>query len=780
MALLLLASLFACNKDKKEEPQGAKIESISFKQESYSVEEHQTDGLNLRGELKIAPAVMADTCKVTWALSNTEVASISKDGVITPKKVGETTVTATVQGKSAQCKYTVTKHVVPIESVKVIPASFADDVNVGATKKLEIEVEPSDATYETVAWKSSNTAVATVSADGTVTCKGEGTCTITATIDGKEGTCKVTYSKSIVHVTSVSVSPATISEDVSVGATKQLSATVLPADATDKTVTWTSSNTAVATVSAAGVVTCKGVGEATITATADGKSGTCKVKYTKVPVTSVTINPATWTGEAIIDYSGRALVAEILPENATDKTVTWESSDPNVAVVEQSGGSYTSFICKGPGTATITATCDGKKGTCTVTFTKVSVQSVTVSPSTYTADYSLGATKQLTASVYPWTATYQTVAWKSSNTSVATVDNNGLVTCKGAGSATITATADGKSGTCEVTFEPDVIRVESVKLSRESANIMGLGTSSENEIDCIRLIATVNPSNATHKNVTWTSDDPSVATVTQDGLVIGQKGGRVFITAEADGKSRKCFVEVHEAAYLQDCEGHKYKTVKIGSQWWMAEDLRCGKYDSQSERKNVTLPDKYSGSMDLYDPYYWDASIESNWKETTYTGNLKIYPEEQAKLGYVYTWAAAVGLSSGAVAKAQTTNFSGRRQGICPNGWHVPTMTEWQTLINSTNGGGKAGDMLKKRHGWYNYGGGTNITLFGALPSGQGNNAGVYQVGSTVLYWLTDVGTSSAYDSNAYSSTMNWGSDRADLTGEMFKRTACAVRCVKN
>lgn len=693
VALLLFASLFACNKDKKEEPKGAKIESISFKQESYSVEEHQTDGINLKSELTIAPAVIADTCKITWALTNTDVATISKDGVITPKKVGETTVTATVQGKSAQCKYTVTKHVVPVESVKVIPASFADDVNVGATKKLEIEVEPSDATYETVAWKSSNTAVATVSADGTVTCKGEGTCTITATIDGKEGTCKVTYSKNIVHVT------------------------------------------------------------------------------------SVTVNPSTWTGEAIIDYSGRALVAEILPENATDKTVTWESSDPNVAVVEQSGTSYTSFTCKGPGTATITATCDGKKGTCTVTFTKVSVQSVTVSPSTYTADYSLGATKQLTASVYPWTATYKTVTWNSSNTEVATVDNNGLVTCKGAGSATITATADGKSGTCKVTFEPDVIRVTSVLLSRSSATLLSLGEMGGEGVSILSLDATVFPSDATYKTVTWKSSNTSVATVDGYGVVVAKAEGTATITATADGKSATCTVTVKAAAYITDEDENRYLTVKIGNQWWMAENLRSKTYDSQSERPYAELKKYNSSTMAEDDPYYWDASNESDWTESSFA--LFFTDTDKPKLGYLYTWAAAVGFSTGEEAHAQKTGFTDKRQGICPNGWHLPTKAEWETLAATVGGTLSGGHYLKAKTSWCHTNEenrGIDSYFFCALPAGLGNHNGVRYVGRSAYFWTPEA----AGGFSAMVAAFEYNTKEMFCYTAQDKVSSCSVRCVKN
>ena len=450
----MLASLFACNKDKKDEPQGAKIESISFKQENYSVFEYQAEGINLRDELTIAPTAMADTCKVTWALTNTDVASISKDGVITPNKVGETLVTATVQNKSAQCKFTVKevvvtkiiledlevavgaeaalvyttepamvpvdrltltsadvnvakisesnavigvkdgettitakcgtvqatcnvkvgKGVIPVKSVKVLPASFADDVIVGATKKLEIEVDPVDAQYDKVIWRTSNSSVATVSEDGTVTCKGKGSCTITATVDGKEGTCQVTYTESIVHVTSVTVTPSTWTTNVTIGLTKKLAATVLPDNATEKTVTWTSSNNSVAMVSSDGTVTCKGVGTATISATCDGVSGTCTAHFTQpvIKVQSVTMSQtsanllsvATAGGEGIGILS---LDATVKPSNATYPTLTWKSSNTSVATV--SNGVVTG-VAAGKATITVTTEDGSYKATCTVTVNK--------------------------------------------------------------------------------------------------------------------------------------------------------------------------------------------------------------------------------------------------------------------------------------------------------------------------------------------------------------------------------------------------------------------------
>ena len=127
--MILLATLFACKNEKKNEPQGIKIESISFRQDNYSVSVTETAGINLRKELKITPVSIADTCKIKWELSDPSVAVINDKECIIPEKEGETTITATVQGKSTQCKYTV--KAVHVKSVTIDPAGYADDVKIG-------------------------------------------------------------------------------------------------------------------------------------------------------------------------------------------------------------------------------------------------------------------------------------------------------------------------------------------------------------------------------------------------------------------------------------------------------------------------------------------------------------------------------------------------------------------------------------------------------------------------------------------------------------------------
>lgn len=656
-ALLLLTLLFACNE--KKEPQDSKIESISFKQENYTSNSGGAAGLNLRNELKITPASIADTCKVTWALSDPSVANITENGVITPVKGGETNVTATVQGMSAQCKYTV--KVVHVTGVTVDPAEYAENVKIGSTRKLTVKIEPEDATFQTVEWTSSNTAVASVSSDGTVTCKGEGKCTIKATVDGKSGSCAVIYSPNIVRVTSVTIDPSSYTEEFKSGAMKKLTATVKPDNATVKTVSWASSNQSVASVTADGTV-----------------------------------------------------------------------------------------ICKGVGTATITATADGKTGTCTITYSKVKVTSVEVTPSSYTEPVKIGATKKLTAKVLPDDATDKTVTWRSNNQAVATVSSDGTVTCRSVGGAVITATADGMTGTCYVTYEK--IPVTTVKISRPGLAFNTIGQT-------YKLTAEVGPSNATYKNVTWSSTNTSVATVDNNGLVTCKGFGAATISAKADEKSDAILVLSNQDYVIDGC-GYVYTSKKIGTQVWMLQNMRCDTYDTQSEKAGETLP-KYD---------YINASDKNRWKNS-YSG---LDNSQISQLGYNYHWWAAVGLSF----SDYKTEISGRRQGICPNGWHLPTDSEWKTLENFL-GSSTAGKMLKTTSGWFSSGNGTDAYSFAALPAGYGDMADELEgVGSYACFWTATA--SSDRNDSAIARGLEYNNDKMKQYQYEFKTANLSVRCVKN
>jgi len=332
-----------------------------------------------------------------------------------------------------------------VASVAVSPASAA--VGVGAT--VQLTATPLDAngnplTGRSVTWTSSAPSVATVDGTGLVTGVATGPATITAASEGKSGSSAITVS---VPVATVTVSPT--SATVSVGTTAQLTATPLDANGnalTGRTVTWTTGASGVATVDGTGLVTAVAGGATTITATSEGKSGTSAITV-PVPVASVTVSPGSAT---VAVGATQQLSATPLDANGnplSGRAVTWVSGNTAVATVSSSG----LVTAVAAGSVTITATSEGKTGSSAITV-PVPVASVAVSPASATV--SAGASVQLTATPLDANGNAlsgRTVTWASGNTAVATVSTNGLVTGVGGGSAAITATSEGKTGTSAVT-----------------------------------------------------------------------------------------------------------------------------------------------------------------------------------------------------------------------------------------------------------------------------------------------------------------------------------------
>lgn len=256
------------------------------------------------------------------------------------------------------------------------------------------------------------------------------------------------YKKRVnIPVTGISVSPTSTS--VGVGGTVDLTATITPNNATDKAVTWTSSDETKATVSSSGVVTGVAAGDVTITATAHGdntKTATCTITVTaKVPVTSVSLNKSSTD---IYIGSTETLEATVSPNDATIKTISWESSNNSIATVEN--GVVTAVAV---GTTTITAKSTDdptKSASCAVTVSPIAVTGVTLNKTSIRL--LKDATETLTATVSPANATNKTVTWTSSNEDVATVTSEGVVTAKAVGTATITVTTEdgSKTATCTV------------------------------------------------------------------------------------------------------------------------------------------------------------------------------------------------------------------------------------------------------------------------------------------------------------------------------------------
>ena len=495
-----------------------------------------TEGETFLLSATISPANATDQ-SVKWGTGDAGVATVSDDGLVTAVAPGKTAITVTTNdgGKTTSCEVTVKAKVIPVTGVSLSQSTLS--LTEGESGQLKATVSPSNATNKDVTWTSSNTSVANVSSDGTVTAKKAGTATITVkTADqGKTATCEVTVKAKTYPVTGVSLSQSSLT--LKVDETFRLTATVSPSNATNKDVSWSSSKTSVATVSSDGTVTAKAVGSATITVTtADGsKKATCSVTVQSVSVTGVSLNPATMS--LVVGSTGN-LTATVSPSNATNKAVTYSSSNPAVAKASSDG--VVTALAAGSTTITVKTADGGKTATCIVTVKKatVAVTGVTVTRSSMTLG--VGESYKLGYSIKPSNATDQSVTWFSRYAPVAKVASDGTVTGISPGTAEIVVlTNDGNyTASCMITVKAVSVAVTGVSLDKSSMSLVAGSTGT--------LKATIAPSTATNKGVTWSSSNTAVATVSTSGVVTANAAGAATITCTtADGgKTATCAVSI--------------------------------------------------------------------------------------------------------------------------------------------------------------------------------------------------------------------------------------------
>lgn len=295
-------------------------------------------------------------------------------------------------------------------------------------------------------WKSDNPDIATVNVDGIVKAISQGTTTIYATAKGSMyfATCKVTVKSD--KATDIVLDKNELT--LNIGDKERLTATVLPESVKDKSVRWYSSAQRIATVNADGVVTAISVGTAVITVTTnDGSDLTASCTVT---VTPKTVQSITMDEEALTLERGETtrLTVTVSPSDADDTSVTWRSNNSNVAIVDGSGKVAALEV----GTAIISATTnDGSRlsARCTVTVIPKDVDEITLNKERL--EMEIGDIERLTAIVSPDDADDKTVTWQSTDSKVASVNSDGVVTARSAGEATITATtSNGLTAECQV------------------------------------------------------------------------------------------------------------------------------------------------------------------------------------------------------------------------------------------------------------------------------------------------------------------------------------------
>ena len=447
------------------------------------------------------------TSMASFESDNESVARVD-GGVITAVSAGSANITASIDGKSATVLITVYK---PLENLSLDKTAVT--VERGNSATLAPIFAPSDATYKNVSWSSSDETVATVEG-GVVTAKKSGKTTITATseVGGFTATCEVTV---ITPVKGIALDKSSVT--IEKGETTALTATLTPSDADNTAITWSSSNASVATVED-GIITAHNAGTATITAkSADGGyTATCDVKVI-ISVTGVTLSE---TDMKLFRGQSGKIVATIVPNDATNKTISWSSSDETVATVE--GGVVTAISA---GKTTITATADGgRTATCEVSVI-IPANGLVIDKAN--EKLTKGESTVLTATVYPSTTTETNVVWSSSNEDVATVDG-GVVSAVGAGTAKITAsTEDGEySATCLITV---TVPTSGIALDKSELRL----TKGEMAM----LEATVFPEDSTERKIIWKSSDVRVAIVDSGEVRAVNKGEAIITASTEDGSS---------------------------------------------------------------------------------------------------------------------------------------------------------------------------------------------------------------------------------------------------
>ena len=299
---------------------------------------------------------------ITWSSSNVDVVRVDDKGLITGVKTGEATITAkSSNGISVTCKVNVKSNTIKVTGIKMNKKSVSISVN--KTTQLSATVSPSNATNQNVKWSSSNTNIATVDSKGIVTAKSKGTATITVeTIDGGfKDTSTVTVN---VPVTGITLNKT--SDTISVNNKTTLVATITPGNANNTNVSWTSSNTNIATVDTKGVVTGKGQGTATITVTTKdgGYKATAKIKVENIKITTISLKE---TSAMIVKGKTYTISSSITPSNATIKTLSYESTDTKIATVSDKG------VVTGKGLGTVTIKVKAQDGSGKVAKLKVVV-----------------------------------------------------------------------------------------------------------------------------------------------------------------------------------------------------------------------------------------------------------------------------------------------------------------------------------------------------------------------------------------------------------------------
>ena len=500
---------------------GSSDVTVDIKAESINLDKTSLDITNLgvKEKLKadVSPSFSTINRPVKWSSSDTNVAKVDNDGNVTPVGNGTCKITATTTdgtNKTASCDVKVD---IKAESINFNISSYKI-TDLAQTPSFTAKILPENTANKKVIWKSSDTSIATANpSTGVIKAVSNGTCKITATTT--DGTNLSASMDIIVDIKANSVAlDKTSMQITSKNSINKLVATVTPSQASQK-VAWSSSNGKIATVDSKGRVKAVSNGKCKIIATTtDGtnRTASCDVTVDIKFVTGISFDFNSYT---ITNVNQTPVFRpNITPSDAEDKNVRWSSSNTKVATVSSSGV----IKAAGNGTCKITATTtDGTNLSASFNIT-VNIKATKITLDKTKIELTTGKeTEKITSSIEPSIAN-KAVKYTSSNTSIATVSSDGVVTAAGSGTCKITAApTDGSKVTasCDVTVN---IKTTGMKLDKTNYTF--------NKAETIKINPVITPSKAS-KKLTWTSSNTKVAIVSSDGKVTPVGKGTCKITA---------------------------------------------------------------------------------------------------------------------------------------------------------------------------------------------------------------------------------------------------------
>jgi uncharacterized protein YjdB len=470
------------------------------------------------------------TASVTWNSADTTTASVSAAGVVTGGATGITTVTAHSGNFSASTLITVTSANVCATPVSIAVTPANPTVPVNTTLQLVATGTNSDASTcditDLVTWSSSTIANATVSAGGLLKGVAAGSLTVTATLGSVTGSTSVSVTAP--SITSISVTPDDMTLAIGVG--EQYTASAVYSDGSIQDlvtgVTWTSSNSSVATVDGNGLATTVGAGTTTITASVGSFTDSSVITVVAAHLQTITLTPTSVTMASGTQQQFTAVGN--FDDGSTQVLISalWSSSSSGVLTIDQNGLA----LAVGPGTSTVSVTSGTVSASTSVTVTTATLVSLSIAPAnssmpddatrqfSATGTFSDNSTQDMTLSVL----------WSSATPTVATITNLGLVSSLSTGSTTITAMLGSVSNSTALTVSN--VKLVSIAISPANGRVQK-GTSLK-----FTAVGTYSDgSTATLTSVSWRSSKNNLANMRRNGILHAKKAGTLTVTASAFG-----------------------------------------------------------------------------------------------------------------------------------------------------------------------------------------------------------------------------------------------------